>query len=520
MSHSVIIGAGDHVVGYEIRSLVGELEGFHVEDVADSADRLEESVLRRDPDIVLMHSGIGPIPALQLVRDLAMRRPGSAILVMADRVTPEVFTEAMDAGARGVIQHPAGLEDMQARLTSAAQWSAQMRKHLTMPSDQISQDAGRGRVFAVAGAKGGVGASTVAVHLAHHYVQAVPGKSVCLVDLDVEKGDVGNLLGISHRLDVSDLAKVADDLGATTVNSALHRDSSGMAVLLAPSNIEDVGSVDDRETRLILGVIRRQFDIVVVDVGSHVTPVSAAAVEIADEVVLLTTPDVLALRGVHRTLDAWSRVGARKPDDTKVVLNRVSKVSDIQPESVVRLIPKPPCRTALPAAFKRLEPGLNYRTPAEVKDRGWWSEIAALSQELGLTAEDAGPAPRGRDRRRSRSRRKELITESGHAALEFVGAFPIIMFLVLLVWQVALTMAALALTGHAVNEAARAVTVGDDVGSAVADVPGWFAQAMEPSVSPAGDTVRVHTELPVLLPGWSVAGWDYTAEVGVVDEPS
>lgn len=519
MSHSVIIGAGDQVVAYEIRSLVGEVEDFLVEDVADNADRLEESVLRRDPDIVILHSGIGPVPVLQLVRDLAMRRPGTAILVMANHVTPQVFTEAMDAGARGVIEHPAGLEEMQARLTSAAQWSAQMRKHLTTPSDQLSHDTGRGRVFVVAGAKGGVGTSTVAAHLAHHYVRAVPGKSVCLVDLDVEKGDLGNLLGVTHRLDISDLAKVADDLGATTVNSAIHRDPSGVALLMAPTNVEDVGSVGDRETRLILGAVRRQFDVVVVDAGSHVTPVSAAAVEIADEVVLLTNPDVLALRGVHRTLDAWGRVGARKPEQTKVLLNRVSKVADIQPESVVRLIPTPPCRTHLPAAFKRLEPGLNYRTPEEVKDRAWWAGIGAVSEEIGLITEaDTSPAREGRDRRRSRSRRRALATENGSAALEFVGVFPVVVLLVLLCWQAGLTMVSFALTGHAANEAARAVAVGDDPGTATADIPSWFAQDM--AVSAAGSSVRVHTNLPILVPGWTAGGWDYTAEVGVVDEPS
>jgi pilus assembly protein CpaE len=145
MSHAVIIGAGDQVVTYEIRSLVSEVENFKVEDVADTSDQLEQSVLRRDPDVVIVHAGIGPTPVLQVVRDLSMRRPGTAILVMADQVTPEVFTEAMDAGARGVLQHPVSLEDLQARLTSAAQWATQMRRHLTMPHELISAGSGRGR---------------------------------------------------------------------------------------------------------------------------------------------------------------------------------------------------------------------------------------------------------------------------------------------------------------------------------------------------------------------------------------
>jgi pilus assembly protein CpaE len=521
MSHSVIIGAGDQVVTYEIRSLVGEVEGFKVEDVADTSDQLEQSVLRRDPDVVVVHSGIGPTPVLQLVRDLAMRRPGTAILVMADQVTPEVFTEAMDAGARGVLQHPVSLEDLQARLTSAAQWAAQMRRHLSAPTDLESSGSGRGKVYVVAGAKGGVGTSTVAAHLAYDYVKAVAGKSVCLVDLDVEKGDLAHLLGVSHRLDISDLAQVADDLGPSTVSSAIHRDPSGVGLLLAPEHIEDVASIGDRETRLIIGAVRRQFDLVVVDAGSHVTPVSAAAVEVADEVVLVTTPDVLALRGVHRTLDAWGRVGVRKPEATRVLLNQVSKIADIQPDSVPRLLPTAPLRHTLPAAFKRLEPGLNHRMPAEVKDRGWWSSVHAVAREIGLLGGDeALAAATGKKDRRRGKVRAGSRGESGQAALEFTGMFPVVMLLVLLVWQVGLTAVSLALTGHAANEAARAAAIGEDVSTALDTVPAWFAQDMTVSQSPSGDTVRVHTDLPILSPGFTASGWSFASTVGVVDEPS
>jgi pilus assembly protein CpaE len=352
-------------------------------------------------------------------------------------------------------------------------------------------------------------------------VRSVPGKSVCLVDLDVEKGDLANLLGVSHRLDISDLAKVADDLGPSTVSSAIHRDPSGVGLLLAPENIEDVASVGDRETRLIIGAVRRQFDVVIVDAGAHVTPVSAAAVEIADEVVLVTSPDVLALRGVHRTLEAWARVGARKPEGARVLLNQVSKAADIQPDSVARLIPTAPLRSSLPAAFKRLEPGLNHRSPAEVKDRGWWAGIHHVSREIGLIGADDSP----QTDRSSRGRRRVKVgagvrDDTGQAALEFTGMFPIVMLLVLLVWQVGLTSVSLALTGHAASEAARAAAVGDDVSTALDTVPDWFAQDMTVTRDASGGTVRVHTRLPILSPGFTAAGWDFSSEVGVVDEPS
>jgi pilus assembly protein CpaE len=518
MSHSVVIAAGDQVVAYEIRSLVSEVENFRVVDVADTSTQLEDAVLKRDPEVVLVHANIGPVPVLQVVRELMMRRPGAAVVLLADHVTPEVFTEAMDAGARGVMPYPVSLEDLQARLTSAAQWSAQMRHHLSYSGPEPGGASGRGRMIVLAGAKGGVGTSTVATHLAHDFVRSTVGKSVCLVDLDLEKGDLGNLLGVSHRLDISDLAKVADDLGPQTVSSALHRDASGLAVLLAPSRIEDVGVVQDREARLILGAVRRHFDLVVVDAGAHVTPVSAAAVEIADEVVLVTNPEVLALRGVHRTMDTWSRVDVRKPQDVKVLLNRVSKTTDIQPDAAARLLPVRPLGATLPAAFKRLEPGLNYRSPDEVKDKTWWAAVHRLLGELGIgqLGGHSTATPRGGERRRGR--RQARAGEQGQASLEFTGMFPLILLLSVLVWQVGLMGAALAMSGHAADEAARAASIGhsDVEGAAREAVPSWLSSAIQ--VESGGGSVRVVTQLPVLAPGVSTERWTYSTSVPYVDE--
>lgn len=213
MTHKVVIAAPNQITGYELRSLVEELDDFTVLDVADSTPRLEAVVTGRDPEIALVHERLGPVPVLQTIRELVARRPGTAVILVAENATPEVFSAAMDAGARGVLNYPSSLDEIQTRLTATAQWISQMRKHLTLDFSEGATNSARGQLVVVAGSKGGVGTTTVATHLAHNAVTRVPGRSVCLIDLDLEKGDVTSLLGITHRLDISDLAKVADDLG-------------------------------------------------------------------------------------------------------------------------------------------------------------------------------------------------------------------------------------------------------------------------------------------------------------------
>jgi pilus assembly protein CpaE len=282
-------------------------------------------------------------------------------------------------------------------------------------------------------------------------------------------------------------------------------------VLLAPARIEDVGAVGDREVRSILAALRQSFDLVLVDCGSHVTPVSAAAVETADELVLVATPDVLALRGVHRAVDTWSRLGVRKSEQVRLLLNRTSRSSELQPEAAARLVPTEALRTTLPASFKHLEPGLNHRSPAEVRQKAWWRAVDSLAAELGL-------APGARATGGGRGRR--VRGDAGQAALEFVGVFPLVLLLAVLVWQVALWAAMAGLSGHAASEGARAAAVAPLSAAqlrqeAVGSVPSWFRGGMD--VSRSGDQVVVRAELPVLFPGVGTDGLVFTSRAVVVE---
>ena len=433
------------------------------------------------------------MPVLQAVRDVVARRPGTALVLLTEEFSPDVVSAAMDAGVRAVLEQPVTHEDLQGRLQAAAEWVASMRRHLSSEGADASMSS-RGRLVAVAGSKGGVGCTTIAVHLAHHAVSTVAGRSVCLVDLDLDNGDVGDFLGITHRLDVSDLAKVADDLSPQTIGSSVHRGASGLGTVVAPTRIEDVGEVGEREIVLILAALRRQFDLVVVDCGSTISPASAAAVETADEVLLVTTPDLLALRGVHRIGERWNRVGSRHIEKVKTLINKVTRDSDIQPDTAARLLPTAPIEVSLPDAFKVLQRGLNHQDPAEITADAWWDRIGELATEVGTVPAASKPPEREPRWALFRQRSEPAAAEQGQATLEFVGVLPIVFLLVAIIWQLGLWGVTATYTSHAADEAARSAGIGGTTAEvrddALRSVPSWFRDNMNVSQTIAG-TVRV-----------------------------
>ena len=94
------------------------------------------------------------------------------------------------------------------------EWNQTVRTALADNQSSGNGASRGGRVIAAAGAKGGVGTTVVASHLAWDAARADPNMRVCLVDLDVESGDVPSYLDVSHRVSIADLAKISEDLTA------------------------------------------------------------------------------------------------------------------------------------------------------------------------------------------------------------------------------------------------------------------------------------------------------------------
>ena len=168
-------------------------------------------------------------------------------------------------------------------------------------------------MIAVAGAKGGVGTTVIASHLAWDAARSDPNMRVCLVDLDVENGDVPSYLDVSHRVSIADLAKISEDLTPRAVSDTVVVHSSGLHLLLAPREIRDTEFVTPEAVRRILAQLRALYHLVVVDVGSAITTTQAAVVESADVTLQLVTADVPALRAARRQVVAWESLGRGGP---------------------------------------------------------------------------------------------------------------------------------------------------------------------------------------------------------------
>ncbi|MFB7500312.1 CpaE family protein [Streptomyces sp. NPDC056161] len=359
--------------------------------LVDALARLAAESVDALPEAVVVHERIGPVPALELVREVALRFPAVGVILVTGDAGPGLFSAAMDAGARGLVALPLGYDELASRVQAVAQWSRGVRRHLGHGAETIGGTGGT--VVTVSGAKGGVGTTLTAIQLA--LAAQASGRPTALVDLDLQTGDIASYLDIQFRRSVVDLAAIAD-ITPRVLAEAVFRHDTGLALLLAPGEGERGEEVTDRAARQIVGVLRSHYEVVVVDCGAQLSGAGATAVETADTALLLTTPDVVAVRGAKRTVRMWDRLQIRKAEETTVVVNRLTRSTEIQPQLIQRITGTALARTAVPAAFKELQGVVDAGRLHELDSRSTVKQaLWALAGELGLARAPDGPAHRG-----------------------------------------------------------------------------------------------------------------------------
>ncbi|MER5180256.1 AAA family ATPase [Streptomyces sp. NPDC002896] len=393
MSTRILPAVGDFDAARSVTTLLSQLpDAEPAAPVGDSTSlldtlaRLASESLDEVPEVVLVHERIGPVPALELIREIALRFPAVGVILITADASPGLFTAAMDSGARGIVALPLSYEELASRVQTAAQWSVGVRRHLGSGAD-IPTGPG-GTVVTVSGAKGGVGTTVVAVQLA--LAARASGSTVALVDMDLQAGDIASYLDVQFRRSIVDLASV-QDISPRVLQDAVFNHTTGMALLLAPGEGERGEEVADRSVRQIVSALRSRYEVVVIDCGTQMNGANAAAIEMADTALLVTTPDVVAVRAAKRVVRMWKRLQIRKAEETVTLINRHIRNTEIQPPLVQKITGTNVAPIAVPANFKELQPVVDAGRMQDLDAKSTVKQaLWALAGELGLVKAPAG----------------------------------------------------------------------------------------------------------------------------------
>jgi pilus assembly protein CpaE len=524
--HRLLLAIADTELAQSAVALMQEGEGLQVVDRVSDAEEAARALRRLEIDVVVLHDALGGVPVMEVARDISASFPEVGLVLIAADDSPDVLRAAMHAGLRDVVTLPLSLEQLEGSVRAAAQWSRTMRERVA--GEESAGAALGGQLIAVAGSKGGAGTTTVALQLALAAVRAAPGRPVCVVDFDLQKGDFRSFLDMPHRRSVVDLVEVADEISVRHLQETLYTHKEGFRVLLAPDDGERAEEVDALVARSILSAVKARHALTIVDLGANVSEASAIGAEIANRTLVVTQPDVVSLRGVKRLLELWKRLQVREDDDdVLVVLNRASRKLEVQPDLARKVIAGRLARTTIPADFSAFEAAVNTGTPARMEDAKLRASFDALLREADALPV-SGDEPEG-DPSEPRGLLARLGGERGQGTAEMMGLLPALALVILALWQVGLLGYTYLIAGHAAREGSRELAVNTEntktekpfKDAAEEDLPrAWLKDAKIEIDKKDPVTVNVKLKVPIVLPGlsspWTISEHSSTS---VEDEP-
>lgn len=252
------------------------------------------------PDVMIVEVPIDPAQgdawSAAAIERLARRLPETAILATTDKATAEFVVQIIRAGAMEFVRRPVEPRELVGALDKLARFRGR-------PAPRQP-----GRVTAVFSAKGGLGATTLAVNLAVCLTEETKTRSTLLVELDTRQSDVVTFLDLQPRYSILDVFESMDRMDESLLEGLMVKHPSGLWVLPGPSRMERA-YFGGEQVQAGIELLRAHFDHIVLDLRHDIDPGTIAALEAADTVLFLTSLNVSALRSGAATLAAFRHLG-------------------------------------------------------------------------------------------------------------------------------------------------------------------------------------------------------------------
>ena len=189
---------------------------------------------------------------------------------------------------------------------------------------QKAAEVGQGQLVTVLQSIGGVGATTVATHLASELAAQNGGKGVCLIDLDLQFGNIAAYLGLSNPLSMADLLAAGTRIDRDLLKSVAITTDQGLHVITAPSDILPLESISAEQILRIIELAREEYDHVILDLPTNWTNWTLSLVALSDAIFMVVELSVASLRQAKRQLALLNNQDIAG-EHIHIVANRVEK---------------------------------------------------------------------------------------------------------------------------------------------------------------------------------------------------
>jgi pilus assembly protein CpaE len=312
-------------VAQYIRGLLNAQAHVKLLDVLTDGSKAVANVEQLKPDVIIIDALLqGRVKGLQLASQLHQERTRVPVIILTVPQNP--IEPDPEHGVHAVLSMPFSGYDLMNRVQAV---------HLAF---QSTEEGGSSRLFSIFAPKGGVGKTTIAFNLAVALGQQ--GKRVVLIDGSLQFGDLRALLKVpADAPSILDLP--TDRIQNSDLQDVLWRDPSGIDILLAPPRVEMAEMVTVRDVDKVLSILRRVYEIIVIDTPPALSDVNLAFLDASDTIIEIVTYDSTTIHNTIAVADAFRTIGY-SASKVHYLVNRADSAGGIQSEDLARALGRVP----------------------------------------------------------------------------------------------------------------------------------------------------------------------------------
>ncbi len=291
--------------------------------MSDDAEQVFTETMRLRPSAVIINLSHMGEPALKLVQRLVTECPATAVICASRDSTPDLILRSVRSGARDFIRLPIVEEELTTVIERTAEFA------VAHANDEPKK---RGKAIAIFSVKGGCGCSLIATNLA--VLQTTP---TVLMDLNLQAGDLELFLGLKPKFSLADVVENRDRLDDALLASYLTPHSKNLSLLAAPIKAESAEDIEPKHIYEVMELLRQRFDCVIIDTPHSFDSVTISALDHADQIVVVLTLEIHAIRSTRRTLEIFDRLGYPRKK-IRLIVNRWNKNVELDQKQVERFL--------------------------------------------------------------------------------------------------------------------------------------------------------------------------------------
>lgn len=299
-----------------------------------------DAVLGEGPvDVVIAGPALVGQRGLSRLRQLRVEHPTVSLVMAAEQRPQASFREIVRAGAVDILHLPMGDDDLAQAVAEAVDIARRAQsERLEAPRPALGPV---GTVFTIVSASGGSGKTFLATNLAYHLHTRLR-KRTCLVDLDLQFGELSSALRLRPRYTISDALHREDgdeaELAAHMEDYVAAHDT-GVFVLASPTDPVEADAIGASDVIRVVSALRSRFDAVVVDTPAFLSEAVLACLDLSERVVAVATLDLPSVRNLSTLLTTFKQL--KVPEEhLRLVMNKVETDVGIDVEQVNQYFPQ------------------------------------------------------------------------------------------------------------------------------------------------------------------------------------